>query len=127
MIRRDATETNQQRRSPSSKIAMLVIVVVTLVLAVFCSSAQNQRPSPVGSDLSRANLNRVAASAAQIKGVLVQDAGLMIELKRWVAKDAADHGQIVGDSDLSDDAIFDRLETDGAFRAVATQLLQRYG
>jgi len=127
MIRQDATETNQPPRSPSSKIAMLVIVFATLVLAVFCSSAQNQRPSPVGSDLSRANLNRVAASAAQIKGVLVQDAGLMIELKRWVAKDAADHGQIVGDSDLSDDAIFDRLETDGAFRAVATQLLQRYG
>ncbi len=51
----------------------------------------------------------------------------MVELKRWVAKDATDHGQIVGDADLSDYAIFDRLETDIQFRAVATALVQKYG
>ena len=73
------------------------------------------------------NLSRVAASAAEIKSVLLKDSGLMVELKRWVAKDATDHGQIVSDSDLTDDAMFERLESDVPFRAVATLLVQRYG
>ncbi len=62
-----------------------------------------------------------------IKAVLVKDAGLMVELKRWIAKDATDHGQVVSDADLTDDAIFERLEADVAFRSIATALLQRYG
>ncbi len=37
------------------------------------------------SDLTKDNLNRVAASAAQIQGVLLKDAGLLVELKRWVS------------------------------------------
>ena len=69
----------------------------------------------------------VGASAAEIKTVLVKDPGLMVELKRWVAKDATDHGQIIAETDLTDEAIFDRLEMDAQFRSVATQLVQRYG
>src|SRR5712671_6169625 len=61
-------------------------------------------------DLSQENLGRVAASASQIRGVLVKDEGLMVELKRWVAKEATDNGQVVEDSNLSDQAIFERLE-----------------
>src|SRR5215472_14808354 len=79
------------------------------------------------SDLGRDNQNRVAASAAEIKIVLLKDPGLMVELKRWVAKDATDHGQIVGDEDLTNEAIFDRLNSDVQFRSVATLLVQRYG
>ncbi len=79
------------------------------------------------SDLSRENLNRVAASAVQIKEILARDAGLLVELKRWIAKEATDSGQVVEDSKLADDAVFDRLSRDLAFRAVATRLLQRYG
>lgn len=79
------------------------------------------------SDLAKDNFNRVAASAIQIRDVLVKDAGLLVELKRWVAKEATDNGQVVEDSDLTDQAIFDRLERDVAFRSVATRLLQRYG
>src|SRR5579864_8650855 len=79
------------------------------------------------SELAKENLNRVAASAVQIREVLVKDAGLLVELKRWVAKEAADNGQVVEDSDLSDQAIFDRLDHDVLFRSVATRLLQRYG
>jgi len=78
-------------------------------------------------DLTQENLGRVAASAIQIRSVLVKDEGLMVELKRWVAKEATDSGQIVEDSNLSDQAIFERLEQDIAFRSVATRLLQRYG
>jgi protein involved in polysaccharide export with SLBB domain len=79
------------------------------------------------SDLEKANLARVAAAAAQVREVLVKDPGLMVELKRWVAKEASNDGQIVSDADLTDDAIFDRLTTDIVFRSVATRLVQRYG
>jgi len=51
----------------------------------------------------------------------------MVELKRWVAKEATENGQVVEDSSLTDQAIFERLEQDVAFRSVATRLLQRYG
>lgn len=78
-------------------------------------------------DLSQENLGRVAASATQIRSVLVKDEGLMVELKRWVAKEATDNGQVVEDSSLTEQAIFDRLDRDLAFRSVATRLLQRYG
>src|SRR6266436_2962595 len=78
-------------------------------------------------DLTQENLGRVAASARQIRTVLVKDEGLLVELKRWVAKEATDNGQVVEDSNLTDQAIFERLEQDVAFRSVATRLLQRYG
>ncbi len=84
-------------------------------------------PRESESDLALENLSRVAASPAQIRAVLVMNPGLFVELKRWVAQDAAGHGQIVRDADLSDDAIFDRLESDVHFRSVATNLLQKYG
>src|SRR5260221_2575257 len=51
----------------------------------------------------------------------------MVELKRWIAKDATGHGQFIGDSDLPDEAIFDRLDVDVKFRSIATLLVQRYG
>jgi len=86
--------------------------------------AQSNAPA---SDLARQNMERVAASAVQIRAVLIKDSGLMVELKRWIAKDATDHGQLITDSDLTDDAIFSRLETDVQFRAVATALLQKFG
>jgi protein involved in polysaccharide export with SLBB domain len=89
-------------------------------------AAQDNR-MPDQSDLAKGNLGRVAASSVQIKAVLVNDAGLLVELKRWVAKEATDNGQVVEDSKLSDQAIFDRLDRDLAFRSIATRLLQRYG
>jgi polysaccharide biosynthesis/export protein len=83
--------------------------------------------SVTSSPLARDNMALVGASAAEVKAVLLKDAGLLVELKRWVAKDATDHGQIITETDLTNDAIFDRLETDAQFRSVATLLLQRYG
>jgi len=90
------------------------------------SRSQTNR-APDLSDLAKDNLSRVAASSPEIKAVLVRETGLLVELKRWVAKEATDNGQVVRDSDLSDQAIFDRLDQDVAFRSVATRLLQRYG
>src|SRR5260370_10727286 len=78
-------------------------------------------------DLTQENLGRVAASAIQIRSVLIKDEGMLVELKRWVAKDATDSGQVVEDSSLTDQAIFERLQQDIVFRSVTTRLLQRYG
>src|SRR5215469_11050102 len=89
-------------------------------------SFQNNYPVPL-SDLAKENLDRVAASSIQIREILVKDAGLIVELKRWVAKEASDNGQVVQESNLTDQAIFDRLDRDLMFRSVATALLQRYG
>lgn len=94
--------------------------------AVQPAYTHSTRP-PEPSELAKDNYSRVAASSVQIRVVLVRDAGLMVELKRWVAKEATDNGQIVEDSDLSDQAIFERLDRDIVFRSVATRLLQRYG
>ena len=82
---------------------------------------------PELSELAKDNSNHVAANASEIRAVLAKDSGLLVELKRWVAKEATDDGQIVDDSSLKDQAIFDRLAQDVAFRSVATRLLQRYG
>ena len=79
------------------------------------------------SELGRENANRVAASPAQIREALVKDPGLLVALKRLMAKEATSNGQLVDDSDLTDDAIFDRLGNDVIFRSMATRLLQKYG
>ena len=83
--------------------------------------------APESSGLGAENLNRVAAKAADIETILKGDPGLMVELKHLVARLATDNGQIVKDSDLTDDAIFSHLENDIPFRARATRLLQQYG
>ena len=118
-----------------------VLILTSFVTLMFCVGAwaqandprhqshdvvQSVRP-PEPSDLAKENLERVAASAAQIQAVLIKDPGILVELKRWVAKEATDNGQIVEDDLLTDQAIFDRLDRDVAFRSVATRLVQRYG
>src|SRR4029077_17596525 len=99
-----------------------------IIAACMSLFGQTRQTSPVPqSDLARQNLARVAASVGQLVAILHKDPGLMVELKRWIAKDATDHGQLITDTDLTDEAIFDRLETDVAFRSVATALVQKYG
>jgi protein involved in polysaccharide export with SLBB domain len=113
---------------PSRRARGLICVLIALGFVCGATRAQNQRPTTtIGSDLGRDNLSRVAASAAELKAVLLTEVGLIVELKRWVAKDATDHGQIVSDSDLTNDAIFERLGTDIQFRAIATTIVQKYG
>jgi polysaccharide biosynthesis/export protein len=73
------------------------------------------------------NLELVAASPDQIKEVLEKDPGLFVELKRLMAKQATERGQIVSEDDLKDDVVLTRLETDTRFRSLATRMLQRYG
>lgn len=129
------------RNSTTRKAFAGCAAVALLVLGALCCSVaaqENDRATTVRddsrqsrvpelSDLARQNLNRVAASAADIQQVLVKDPGLFVELKRIIAKETTDNGQLVQDSDLTEQAIFDRLARDVAFRSVATRLLQRYG
>ena len=106
----------------------------TLVLAQQPASKRAQAPGdmpPVPQagvpELAKENNDRVAASAAQIRAILAGDAGLLVELKHWIAKEATDNGQLLSDEDLSDQAIYDRLATDTTFRSAATRIVRRYG
>ncbi len=105
--------------------------VLLIAFSTLCSPgafSQEPRPLPtVNTELGRENLIHVAASAQEIKLVLLKDSGLMVEVKRWIARDATANGQLVSDSDLTDDAIFNRLQTDVSFRSSITLLLQKYG
>jgi protein involved in polysaccharide export with SLBB domain len=124
----------------SSLRPQMFLVLGIMLLGISFDTAAQQTPTRgyttretatntpvVQSDLTKDNLDRVAASAAQIKTVLATSPGLVVELKRWIAKEASDNGQIVSDEDLTDDAVFGRLMTDVKFRSVATRLLQRFG
>src|SRR5215469_10972673 len=96
------------------------------------SHQSNQKPSntyrgPEPSELTSENLSRVGASAAQLRTIFAKDPGLLVELKRWIAKEAGEYGQIVDDASLTDLAVFERLERDATFRSVATRLVQKYG
>src|SRR5262249_37328832 len=105
-----------------------IVGLLGALLPVAAAQSPDRRPNPMlSSDLSRENLSRVAASAQEIKTILVKDPGLMVELKRWVAREATNQGQIITDVQLSDEAIYDRLQSDVTFRSVATTMVQRYG
>jgi polysaccharide export outer membrane protein len=105
------------------------VLCLGIVLAVGSSLNAQTRQQPLvpQSELARQNMERVAATVGQLVAIFHRDPGLMVELKRWIAKDATDHGQLISDSDLTDESIFDRLENDLAFRSVATSLVQKYG
>src|ERR1700758_1286160 len=116
----------------STFICAAVLMLSAALSGQVLDSARSQRnPSPGDkselSDLAKENLDLVAASLIQIREILVKDAGLFVELKRWIAKEASDNGQVVQEFNLSEQAIFDRLDQDIRFRSVATRLLQRYG
>jgi polysaccharide biosynthesis/export protein len=115
------------RLSQIARFSVLSVLATLCVFSGFAAGQDRQAPVAQSSELGQENLSRVAASAADIKAVLLKDTGLLVELKRWVARDATGHGQIISDADLTDEAMFDRLETDVAFRSVATLLVQKYG
>jgi protein involved in polysaccharide export with SLBB domain len=121
------------------KAAVSSVVLIAYLLVCICALPQErdrQRPirgdSPPNrvsqtSELAKDNLDRVAASVAQLKVILLQDIGLLVELKRWMANEASNNGQVVADEDLTDAAVFERLASDVKFRSIATRLLQKYG
>lgn len=124
------------RISRPGRFAALAALALCAALSLSAQQPQRRTDPPSDPSLSRVaapselmkdNLDRVAASAAQIKEVLITDPGLLVELKRWIAREATDNGQIVDDESLTDTSVFDRLTADVKFRSVATRLVQRYG
>src|ERR1700688_4545744 len=133
-----STRTKIMARPRISIASLVVFVFVSTHSTAFAQSSasqQNTRDSgsagtkrlPQPSDLSNENFEHLAAAPRQIQEVLLKDTGLLVELKRLAIKEATDNGQIVEDSSLTDQAIFDRLERDIRFRSLATRLVQRYG
>jgi polysaccharide biosynthesis/export protein len=116
--------------SVTFRTAVLAILACALssfpVAPLFAQQPRDDRAISA-SELAKDNLERVAASEAQITAVLNANPGLFVELKRWVAKDAANRGQIVADFELTDAAMLSRLANDIRLRAAATRLLQGYG
>lgn len=127
--------TGSTSECQGGKACRLRVVVLSICICVSSLSAAKdalaQQPGEdravSASELARDNLNLVAAAQSQITTVLNANPGLLVELKRWVAKDAADRGQIIKDEDITDAAILSRLASDVRFRAATTRLLQAYG
>ena len=120
--------------------ALLLVVILTVPTAVLARPRAQQAEAPQAAaenstrqetrslpDLLSDNLDRVAASDEQILAVLNKEPGLLLELKRVLAQDAAMGGQILEESELVDSAIASRLRTELRARVLATRLLQRYG
>jgi len=124
---------------PQFSIRTIILVVVIAILS--CGHVQAQSPQNTrgaknsaesrrlseASELANENYEHLAAAPRQVQEVLLKDPGLLVELKRLAIKEATDNGQIVEDSSLTDQAIFERLEQDIKFRSLATRLVQRYG
>src|SRR5882672_12298752 len=122
--------SGRKSRSVVSASGARFFAYLATILSVYSltvlSQTRPQTPAPQ-SELARQNMAHVAASAGQLIAILHRDPGLLVELKRWIAKDATDHGQVIADTDLAEEAIFERLETDITFRSVATSIVQKYG
>jgi protein involved in polysaccharide export with SLBB domain len=121
------------RKKHGTLCALAILFICQMAAGQSISPQRASKDSESGtqagslSELGRENANRVAASAAQIREALIKDPGLLVALKRLMAKEATSNGQLVDDSDLTDDAIFDRLGNDVIFRSIATRLVQKYG
>jgi polysaccharide biosynthesis/export protein len=109
---------------PGSAVGVFCLLWVS---TAFAQQVGIQPAEISASELAKDNLDRVGASESQITAVLNANPGLFVELKRWIAKDAAGRGQIIRDSDLTDAAVLSRLANDVRFRGAATRLLQGYG
>ncbi len=110
------------------KVQALFPVWCVVVICSLGGYAQTRQQKPVSqSELARQNMAQVAADTQELALILHRDAGLMVEVKRWIAKDATDHGQIITENDLAEEVIFDRLENDITFRSVVTEIVQKYG
>jgi capsule polysaccharide export protein KpsE/RkpR len=102
-----------KRSQVTLQVALRLATLASLAALTITARAQeNDRQrarrdgSPVyrsseDSHLARLNLDRVAASATQIRDVLLRDPGMLVEVKKWVAKQATDNGQVVEDSTLT--------------------------
>jgi polysaccharide biosynthesis/export protein len=123
MKSRNARCRAMHRRQLQTALSALLLVACSIT-----AFSQTRPTKPVSqSELAKQNMAHVAAGTEQLVLILHRDPGLMVEVKRWIAKDATDHGQIITEADLAEDVIIDRLEMDVTFRSVVTDIVQKYG
>src|SRR3984893_7526003 len=139
-----AMRSRNIERTASFGWAARQVAALLLTVTLAAPAAQSQQQPQQGSaqrsgsetparvsvrplDIISDNLDRVAASADQILEDLSKEPGLMVELKRLLAQAAGASGQLLGQSDLTDAAVAERLRSDLRSRVLATRLLQRYG
>src|SRR5260370_4864105 len=81
---------------------LLTFVPVLLLLCGSLAHAQDRQSSAGPTwELGREHLSYAAASPADLMAVLQKDPGLMVELKRCVAKDTTSHGHIISPRELT--------------------------
>jgi len=129
-VARHFSSRSVSRNGVSRDVAVFLLLLAgPLIPSLSFAQAAPPRDARAASasDLSKENQSFVAAAEVDIENILRTNPGLMIELKHWMAREATEQGQLISESDLSDLTIRERLHEDTKFRAVATQLLQRYG
>src|SRR5580658_7427788 len=121
-------------RSPRwSKLAGGLTLVVLLLVSVeprkMLAQADPERTSPRGS--AGAGLHErdpeplVSLSAATIIDILLQEPGLLLEVKRLLVRRAYEQGRLLDPADVTDDALFQSLRDDNDVRVLATQEIER--
>jgi protein involved in polysaccharide export with SLBB domain len=116
-----------------SKLAAGFTVVVLLLVSVgprkMLAQADHERTSPVGSSRTgpqeRDAEPLVSLSAATIIDLLLQEPGLLLEVKRKLVRKAYEQGRLLEPSDVTDDALFQLLRDDNNVRVLATQEIER--
>jgi hypothetical protein len=102
------------RRSVASRIqvhlrikAFLFCALLSLVPSLIrAQDSSSSRGSGERTDIVTENLKRVAATAEQILDILNRNTGLMVELKRWIAHDAGESGQVLEEERKHGEVIF---------------------
>jgi hypothetical protein len=96
------------------KSALATILAGSLCGALFAAPPAQQHDAPANTtaEIISDNLDQVADTAEQILDVLNKDPGMMVEFKSELAKDAGSSGQILDESDLSEEAISELLQRD---------------
>jgi polysaccharide biosynthesis/export protein len=115
------------RKVQTASFLAFSLLALTLLRSPGALGQEVLPQSTSSTELGRENLAKVAASVEEIKLLLLKDSGLLVEVKRWMAKEATSNGQVISDLDLTNDAIFERLVTDVPFRSAVTLILQKYG
>jgi polysaccharide biosynthesis/export protein len=119
---------NQQNSAGLSAVGGLVVLLAAAApLLAQQPEAPAPRPARAPINIIADNLNRAAATAAQLLEILNKDAGLMVEFKQLLAREAGLNGQILEEADLDEAAIAERLRSELRARVLATALLRKYG
>ena len=120
--------TMRVRRRQRNSRRFFPFLLVAAIAALYCATTHAQQKSPASSDLARQNRDQVSAPPAiQIKAILMEDPGLMVTIKQWVAQDATDHGQILSEDDLTDAAILIDLKMTYIFARWQRDLFRQFG